>query len=288
MLESEAKLPVELAIEREKRAAKIKPAKFDLSTLPQIRLPYRMWRAPALDFVVSGGLTYRARDGVRVDRSSSVYAAGEIARLSYDAQVSTDSKGVPNQLRLHAYRSDPEAGLLGPLRATHFGVGDVEGLDLGLGGTGVSGRGAVVTNRPLFNPTAFDKTRFEGDLPVGWEAELYRNGELLAFARPTSGRYAFEDVQLLYGENQISIILYGPQGQIRTREEMINVGQENVPPGKTWYWAGANQPERDVVAFRESRRGPPSAQGSGGGLARARPRREDIRRRHRSRNARRG
>ena len=252
MLESEAKLPVELAIEREKRAAKIKPAKFDLGTLPQIRLPYRMWRAPALDFVVSGGLTYRARDGVRVDRSSSVYAAGEIARLSYDAQVSTDSKGVPNQLRLHAYRSDPEAGLLGPLRATHFGVGDVEGLDLGLGGTGVSGRGAVVTNRPLFNPTAFDKTRFEGDLPVGWEAELYRNGELLAFARPTSGRYAFEDVQLLYGENQISIILYGPQGQIRTREEMINVGQENVPPGKTWYWAGANQPERDVVAFRES------------------------------------
>ncbi|HKH27567.1 MAG TPA: SdrD B-like domain-containing protein, partial [Sphingomicrobium sp.] len=143
-------------------------------------------------------------------------------------------------------------GLLGPLRATHFGVGDVEGLDIGLGGTGVSGRGAVVTNRPLFNPTAFDKTRLEGDLPVGWEAELYRNGELLAFARPTSGRYAFEDVQLLYGENQISIILYGPQGQIRTREEMINVGQENVPPGKTRYWAGANQPERDVVAFRDS------------------------------------
>ena len=62
----------------------------------------------------------------------------------------------------------------------------------------------------------------------------------------------FDDVQLLYGENQISIVLYGPQGQIRTREEMINVGQENVPPGKTWYWAGANQPDRDVVAFRES------------------------------------
>ena len=33
---------------------------------------------------------------------------------------------------------------------------------------------------------------------------------------------------------------------------MVNVGPENVPPGKTWYWAGANQPERDVVAFRES------------------------------------
>ena len=253
VLESEAKLPVEMAIERERRAAQIKPAKFDLKSLPQVRLPYRMWRAPALDFVVSAGVTYRASDGVRVDRSSSVYAAGEIARLSYDAQLSTNEKGIPNTLRLRAYRSDPDAQLLGPLKATHFGVGDVSGLVSGLAGSGASGRGAVVTNRPLFNPTAFDKTRFEGDLPVGWEAELYRNGELLAFARPSgNSRYTFEDVQLLYGENRISIVLYGPQGQIRTREEMINVGQDNVPAGKTWYWAGVNQPGRDIVSFRQS------------------------------------
>ena len=162
-------------------------------------------------------------------------------------------RACPSTLRLRAYRSDPDGGLLGPLKATHFGFGDVAGLDSGLGGSGASGRGAVVTNRPLFNPTAFDRTRFEGDLPAGWEAEIYRNGELLAFAKPTAGqRYVFEDVQLLYGENQISIVLYGPQGQIRTREEMINVGQDNVPAGKTWYWAGVNQPGRDVVAFRES------------------------------------
>jgi hypothetical protein len=29
---------------------------------------------------------------------------------------------------------------------------------------------------------------------------------------------------------------------------MINVGQDNVPPGRTWYWAGINQPGRDLVA----------------------------------------
>lgn len=79
ILESEAKLPVELAIERQQRAVQIKPAKVDLSTLPQVKLPYRMWRTPALDFVVSAGATYRASDGVKVDRTTSVYAAGEIA-----------------------------------------------------------------------------------------------------------------------------------------------------------------------------------------------------------------
>ena len=39
LLDSEAKLPVELAAERLHRAAQLKPAKFDLSTLPQVRRP---------------------------------------------------------------------------------------------------------------------------------------------------------------------------------------------------------------------------------------------------------
>ena len=252
LLESEAKLPAELAVERQKRAAQLqlKPAKFDLSTLPQVRLPYRMWRAPALDFVVSGGVTYRAKDGAKVDRQTSVFAAGEVARLSYDAHLSTNQKGIPNALRVHAYRSDPDGRLLGPLKATHFGFGDVAALDSRLTGGSTSGRGAVVTNRPVVAPAAFDRTHFEGDLPSGWDAEIYRNGELLAFASPTGNqRYLFEDVHLFYGENRISIVLYGPQGQIRTREELINVGQDNVPAGKTWYWAGASQPGRDILAF---------------------------------------
>jgi hypothetical protein len=252
MLDSEAKLPVELAMERQQRSQHIHPASFDLSTLPQVRLPYRMWRAPALDFVVSAGVTYRAKDGVRLDRQSSIYAAGEIAHLSYDAQLSTTQKGIPSALRLRAYRSDPDAGLLGPLKATHFGFGDVEGFESPLTGASANGRGTVVTNRPLTVQTAFDKTRFEGDLPAGWEAEIYRNGELLGFAKSDSSqRYVFDDVQLLYGENQVRIVLYGPQGQTRERDETLNVGQDNAPAGKTWYWAGINQPGRDVFTLHK-------------------------------------
>jgi len=252
VLESEAKLPVELAIERQQRSQHIKPASFDLSSLPQVRLPYRMWRAPALDFVVSAGVTYRAKDGVRVDRQTSVFAAGEIAHLSYDAQLTTTQKGMPSLLRLRAYRSDPDGKLLGPLKATHFGFGDVEGFESRLTGSAASGRGAVVTNRPLSTQAAFDRTRFEGDLPSGWEAEIYRNGELLGFAKAdASQRYVFDNIQLLYGENQVNIVLYGPQGQVRSREEMINVGQDNVPAGKTWYWAGFNQPGQDVFTLHK-------------------------------------
>jgi hypothetical protein len=247
ILESEDKLPVELAIEREKRAAQIKPAAMPLDGLPQVRLPYRLWRAPALDFVVNAGVTYDARSGMRVDRQASVMAAGEIAQLSYDAVLATDGRGKPNSLRVRAYRSDPEGGLLGPLNATHFAVGEVQGQHNKLL-SAMGGRGAEVTNRPLFNPVAFDRTRFEGELPSGWDAELYRNGELIAFSRSDgSQRYAFEDVSLLYGDNRFEIITYGPQGQQRSRLEYLNVGQEQVPPGQTWYWAGVNQPGKDML-----------------------------------------
>jgi hypothetical protein len=257
VLQSQTKLPVELAMERQARAASIHPAKFDLASLPQVRVPYRMWRTPALDFVVSAGVTYRASDGMVVDRQSSVYAAGEVADLSYDAQVTTNQQGKPSNVRLRAYRSDPDGHLLGPIQATHFGVGDVEGFDSKLTGTSAFGRGAVITNRPLTTQSAFDQTRFEGDLPSGWEAELYRNNELIAFAKPTADqRYVFDNVQLLYGDNEIRIILYGPQGQVRTREETINVGEDNAPPGKTWYWAGVNQPSRDIVTLEK----PPDGQ----------------------------
>jgi hypothetical protein len=252
MLQSDEKLPVELAMEREQRAKQMHRASFDLSSLPQVRIPYRMWRTPALDFVVSGGVTYSASDGARVDREASVYAAGEIAHMSYDAQVTTNSRGKPSLVRVRVFRSDPGAHLLGPLKATHFGIGDVEGFDSPLTGVVAAGRGAVVTNRPLTARTAFDRTRLEGDLPTGWEAELYRNGELLAFAKPDpSQRYVFDDVELLYGENRIRVVLYGPQGQVRERDEVLNVGQDDVPKGKTWYWIGANQPNRDLITLEK-------------------------------------
>lgn len=252
LLQTDQKLPVELAMEREQRAKNLHPAKVDLSSLPQVRLPYLMWRTPALDFVVSGGVTYLAGSGTRVDREASVYAAGEIAHLSYDAQLTTSQTGSPSELRLRAYRSDPNANLLGPLHATNFGVGDVTAFEDQLTGTPLAGRGAVVTNRPLTSPTAFGRKTFEGDLPSGWEAELYRNGQLIAFAKSDSSqRYTFSDVQLLYGDNEIKIVLYGPQGQVRTEVQTVNVGEENVPPGKTWYWVGFNEPGRDLINFQQ-------------------------------------
>ncbi|QIK96983.1 hypothetical protein G7076_11620 [Sphingomonas sp. HDW15A] len=255
-VESEAKLPVELAAERRLRAAQLKrKASIETADLPRVRLPYRLWRAPALEFMVNAGATYSADSGLKVDRSVAVAGAGEIAAMSYSFRVSGSSERAIDTVRAQIYRSDPDGNLLGPLKATHFAIGDVEGVRSDFSGGSAVGRGVVVTNEPLTHRSNFDRTSFTGELPDGWDAELYRNDSLVAFydGADGDGLYHFDNVEMLYGENNFEVVLYGPQGQIQRRVESVNVGQDNVPPGTFWYWAGIRQPNTPLLAFRESK-----------------------------------
>ena len=250
VVQADSKLPVEMAAERRARAARVRPvSSFDLKSLPQASLPFRGIKPPSVDAVVSlGGLREARRGGQQLNLGYELYAAGEIGPLAYDARLSSNQRGVPESLRLRAYRSDPQARLLGPLRATHVALGDVAGLATPLVAQAGMGRGALLTNRPIERPDSFDRTNFRGELPSGWDAELYRNGQLLAFAGDRAdGRYEFLDVPLLYGQNRFEIILYGPQGQVRRDERTVPVGLDSIPPRRTYYWAGINEEGHDLI-----------------------------------------
>lgn len=249
-IRSDQALPFELAAQRRARAASLGGRQqFNLADLPQARRPYAMASLPSVDVVASAAVINDTRTG-RSDRQLryELFASGELFGASYDARLSSDSRGIPASLRVRAYRSDPEGGLFGPLQATHVAAGDVTTLSTPLVSQPVVGRGAVITNRALDLPDSFDRTTFRGDLPAGWDAELYRNGQLLGFATPGSdGRYEFADVRLQYGVNRFEVVLYGPQGQVRREVRNIPVGLEAIPPQKTYYWAGIVQEGRDLL-----------------------------------------
>ncbi len=256
-LDSDTDLPFEMAAQRRARAAAFRPTtQFNLANLPQARRPYAMLQVPSVDVVASATFVRDTATG----RSDSqlryeLFASGEVAGASFDARLSSDGSGVPQSLRLRAYRSDPDGRLLGPLQATHVAVGDVSSLSTPTGAQPVAGRGALVTNRPLDLPDSFDRTTFRGDLPAGWDAELYRNGQLLGFASPGGdGRYEFADVRLQYGINRFEIVLYGPQGQVRREVRNIPVGLDAIPPQKTYYWAGIIQEGRDLLHLADGNR----------------------------------
>lgn len=259
-LDSEQPLPFIEAIERESRAARLRPERLrDLSGYPQAAQPYAFWRMPSID--VTARAAYRSDGSRRLGTRYEVFASGEIARASVDARLTSDERGAPHSLRLRAYRMDPDARMLGPLKATQLVAGDVDLYSGSLAGASGVGRGAFVSNRPLQRAMRFGTTVLRGTLPLGWDAELYRNGQLLAFQNDgADGRYEFE-VNLVYGRNDLEVVLYGPQGQVRRETESLPVGFGAVPPGKLEYWAGIIQRNRDLISFS---RPPPGSAGDGG------------------------
>lgn len=247
VVKSDTKLPPQLAAERRARVAKAAPI-FDLASRPHAIAPYRGLRAPSIDVVASLAGVRDRRNGNRIDAQYEIYASGEVGPVAVDARLSSDRRGAPAALRVRGYRTDPDGKLLGPLKATHVAVGDVQGLSTSLVAQSSVGRGFVVTNRPIDRPQNFDRADFRGELPRGWDAELYRNGQLLAFANDRAdGRYQFLDVPLQYGQNRFEVVLYGPQGQIRREVKSVPVGLDSIPPKRTWYWAGIDEDGRDLV-----------------------------------------
>ncbi len=246
-IESDKKLPFLEAIERRSRAARLRSpdlAQFDLAKLPQAQAPYQAWRTPSVDVQVQS--QWSNKSGLAVNYEA--LAAGEALGMSFTARLAGNDGPVPDSLRLRLFRNDPDGDLLGPLHATQIAVGDVETLRGGLTGQSAYGRGAFISNQPLNRGARFGVTTLRGTLPAGWDAELYRNGELRAFqADRGDGRYQFDDVELLFGENDFEVVLYGPQGQIKHERSSMPVGQESVTPGKTKYWAGMLDSARDLV-----------------------------------------
>ena len=278
-LDSDQKLPFLEAIERKSRAARLrKPqnTQFDLAAMPHADAPYRTWRTPSVDVQVQAQWNQRSGGQVQYE----ALASGEVAGLSYDARVSGSNNPLPDSLRLRLYRNDPAAGLLGPLKATSFALGDVDTPTTALSAQSSYGRGAFVTNRPLNLPSRFGLTTIRGILPAGWDVELYRNGELRAYQTDRGdGRYEFADVELDFGDNEFDLVLHGPQGQVRHERSTMPVGIENLPAGKTWYWAGAVEQGHDLLG--QSRKSgslpdPSSGWRWGGGVERGIDRRTTI------------
>ena len=142
-----------------------------------------------------------------------------------------------SDLRITLARHDPDANLLGPLHARTAVLGSivvpsVPNVMLG----SPHGNGVLVSNRPLDQPTSFDRHTFRGDLPPGWDVTLYYNDALIGFetARP-DGQYAFNDLPLSFGPNEFRLVFNGPLGQVRVERQSFLLDQSVIAPGQTYY-----------------------------------------------------
>ncbi|MCA3244073.1 MAG: hypothetical protein INF43_02050, partial [Alphaproteobacteria bacterium] len=129
---------------------------------------------------------------------------------------------------------------LGSLAGRSLELGDVALPFLPLLANRTTGAGATFTNAPENFVSGLKDFALQGDAPVGWDVEVYRNGSLSTFGTVgADGRYRFDNLTLSSGMNDFRIVLYGPQGQRDERFQSFRVGPGLVGSGELVYQVGA-------------------------------------------------
>jgi hypothetical protein len=228
-------LPIQERWQRELRLGRFRPSEGPRQ-FPISPDPYRLAEVPMVDETLR--LTAQNAPGLerRLRGQSTTFATGDLLAMSASLYALVDAGAGRSDFRMTLGRRDPQAGLLGPLRATEFTFGDVLDPGMNLLSLPQIGTGAVLSNLPLQRENAFDRHSFQGDLAPGWQVELYRNQALLGFqSARTDGRYEFLNVPLSFGWNDFRLVFYGPQGQRREEVVRFDVSENQTPAGAFQY-----------------------------------------------------
>ncbi|MEM7564716.1 MAG: hypothetical protein AAF353_16950 [Pseudomonadota bacterium] len=180
--------------------------------------------------------------------SASVLSVGDILHLTGYASGSIKTQG-DTELSLRLERQSAENRLAGFLQASKVQVGDVFNASQPLiSRSGAKGTGFTVQRGPLKQLDGFDTTELVGDAPPGWQIELHRDSSLLSLQDvPADGRYVFNDVPLAFGANRFRFELYGPSGERRTVERIIDVNNKFIRPGEFQYNISAIDRNTSIV-----------------------------------------
>ena len=271
-LKSDKTLPFEEEEERKLRAANAPQlqSKSNNDYAADMLLPYQWWTNPSVVWQQNVNASSN-KDNRNINTSYSLQSSSDAMKFGskflFSGNVDRDNGFEIDNSKLTFERRDPGNSMLGALKAGKVSVGDVTYPDVPLSIGQKRGRGVSVSSDSNFNVSrsyGAEKFDVDGDAPIGWDAELYRNGYFVAFQEVGSdGRYNFEGTELIRGYNLIQVTLYGPEGQKRTETHRIIRGQDMLHEGEVDYEFAAGQPEADFIPLAENARTSSAFGGSG-------------------------
>lgn len=245
-------LPIQSKLDRLARLRGLQGTTSSVNEVYKVKSSPALVTPPSFDVLVEAGAQERPPSWpYRYD----VRAGGDLLYSNFQGYVGSDQKGRPVTARMLLERRDVDGQALGPLGFTRASAGDIFTPALPLGPRSLAGRGISLSTAPLTQTSIFGRVDLRGELPIGYDVELYVNDVLRSGqSTPVQGRYEFRDVPLQRGVNIIRIVAYGPRGERTEDVRVVNVGGGQLEPGQFVVDLGAAQQERTVIRFpsRES------------------------------------
>ncbi|MBT2188323.1 hypothetical protein [Sphingobium nicotianae] len=237
-------LPIQAKQERIGRLQGLSRGPQEVEKPLRIATPYLPFTPPTWDAVVETGTDTR-RDGAMLRRYDLRFA-GDLLYSNVQGYVGSDDRGKATTARLLFERRSATGAL--PLGATRISAGDVFTPALAMGPRSVGGRGFSFSTAAPDQASQFNTIDLRGELPIGYDVELYVNDILRSGQRtPVEGRYEFLDVPLVRGVNVIRIVTYGPHGERSETVRVVNAGGGLLRPGQTTIDMALVQQERALI-----------------------------------------
>ena len=99
--------------------------------------------------------------------------------------------------------------------------------------------GILVTNTPTTFQKSFGTYTITDYTEPGWIVELYVNYVLVSYVKADAKGYFSFDVPLVYGNSLVKLRFYGPWGEEHSREQIISIPFNFLPPRKLEYMFNA-------------------------------------------------
>ncbi|MFA5403538.1 MAG: hypothetical protein WC358_01255 [Ignavibacteria bacterium] len=114
-------------------------------------------------------------------------------------------------------------------------------------------QGFQITNSPPIARRTIGKYKIFDQTYPNWEVELYINNEFIDHTKANNNGYFEFNVPLLYGSNYITLKYFGPSGEIRNEERVIQVPFNFIPEKTVEYsLSGGTLKSGNYDAFSES------------------------------------
>ncbi|NVK54235.1 MAG: hypothetical protein HWE26_01360 [Alteromonadaceae bacterium] len=241
VVNSDQPFPIEKRLARQRKRFD-KDTSFSKSVLPVKENGYKLLSTPLLDVQASARINES-----NTDSSYSLLSSQDAGYFSSQVFLSGNDNSGLVDARLSLSRHSNNADLLGPLKMTEYAFGDVTPVNIGAGATQAQGRGFRMSNA-RYGIVDNRRVNLVGEIQVGWDIELYRNGVLIDNRTSVAeGRYEFNDVELGYGQNDFEFVFYGPQGQIERRQESYYVDSNIAEQGESLVQFSAVQSNESVL-----------------------------------------
>jgi len=261
-LTSREPLPMEERLEREVRRKSLQAERFIAPDYDRIDVPFRMFTPPTVDLSTEYSTDWTPREGSERSLQYNLLATNDLFYMNSELFLAGLDTDTLTDARIRLDRIDPDGYDIGMLPVRELSVGDVSSPSIPLISSPTLGRGGLISNRPPSQPDEFDRITLIGELPLGWEVELLRNGILLDFRQSRAdGRYEFTDVQLVFGVNVLRLNFFGPQGQRREEVRQIYVGTDQLSPGEWTYKVSLNEQGERVFSQVGAEAPDPALQG---------------------------